>query len=52
MRKSLARAETRARMKALGAVVIGDRPAEFAAFLKKDHERWGRVIKAAGVRAE
>jgi len=51
-RKSLARLETRARMKGLGAVVIGDTPAEFAAFLKKDYERWGRVIKASGVTAE
>jgi tripartite-type tricarboxylate transporter receptor subunit TctC len=52
VRKSLARPETRARMKALGAVVIGDTPAEFAAFLKKDYERWDRVIKASGVKAE
>ena len=51
-RKSLAKPETRARMKGLGAVVIGDTPAEFAAFLKKDYERWGRVIKASGVTAE
>ena len=52
MRKSLAKPETRARMKTLGAVVVGDTPAEFAAFLKKDHERWARVIKASGVKAE
>lgn len=52
MRKSLNRPETRARMKGLGAVVVGDTPAEFAAFLRKDHERWDRVIKASGVRAE
>jgi tripartite-type tricarboxylate transporter receptor subunit TctC len=52
VRKSLARPETRERMKALGAVIVGDTPAEFAAFLKKDHERWTRVIKAAGVTAE
>ena len=52
MRKSLARRETQERMKALGAVTVADTPAEFAAFLKKDHERWARVIKAAGVKAE
>lgn len=52
MRKSLARPETRQKMKGLGAVVIGDTPAEFAAFLKQDHERWARVIKASGVKAE
>ncbi len=52
MRKSLARRETKERFKALGAVAIADTPAEFAAFLKKDHERWARVIKASGVKAE
>jgi tripartite-type tricarboxylate transporter receptor subunit TctC len=52
MRKSLAKPETRARMKTLGAVVVGDTPAEFAAFLKKDYERWAHVIKASGVTAE
>jgi len=52
MRKSLARPETQVRMKQLGAITIGDTPAEFAAFLRKDSERWAQVIKASGVRAE
>ena len=52
MRKSLARPETQERMRALGAVTVADTPAEFAAFLRKDHERWARVIKASGVKAE
>jgi tripartite-type tricarboxylate transporter receptor subunit TctC len=52
MRKSLARPETQARMKQLGADTIADSPAEFAAFLKKDHERWAQVIKTSGVKAE
>lgn len=52
MRKSIARPETRERMKQLGAITVGDTPAEFAAFLKKDHERWAQVIKASGVKAE
>jgi tripartite-type tricarboxylate transporter receptor subunit TctC len=52
MRKSLAKPETRERMKQLGAITVGDTPAEFLAFLKKDHERWARVIQAAGVKAE
>ncbi|HUL93326.1 MAG TPA: tripartite tricarboxylate transporter substrate binding protein [Burkholderiales bacterium] len=52
MRKSIAKPETRERFKALGAVAIADTPAEFAAFLKKDYERWARVIKASGVKAE
>jgi tripartite-type tricarboxylate transporter receptor subunit TctC len=52
MRKSLARPETQARLKALGAITVGDSPAEFSRFLKQDYERWARVIKAAGVKAE
>ncbi len=52
MRKSLAKPETRERLTALGAITVGDTPAEYAAFLAKDHERWARVIKASGVKAE
>ena len=52
MRKSLARPRTQERMKALGAVTVADTPAEFAAFLRKDYDRWARVIKASGVKAE
>jgi len=52
MRKSLARPETQARMKQLGAITVADNPAEFAAFLRKDHERWAQVIKTAGIKAE
>jgi tripartite-type tricarboxylate transporter receptor subunit TctC len=52
MRKSLAKPETQARMKQLGAIVVADSPAEFAAFLKKDHERWAQVIKTSGIKAQ
>ena len=52
MRKSLARRETQERMKGLGAVTVADTPSEFAVFLKKDYERWARVIKTSGVKAE
>jgi tripartite-type tricarboxylate transporter receptor subunit TctC len=52
MRKSLAKADTKSRLTALGAVTVGNTPAEFLEFLKKDHERWARVIKAAGVQPE
>jgi tripartite-type tricarboxylate transporter receptor subunit TctC len=52
MKKSLARPQTQERMKALGAITVADTPSEFAAFLRKDHERWARVIKASGVKAE
>jgi tripartite-type tricarboxylate transporter receptor subunit TctC len=52
IRKSLAKPDIRAKMKEQGAVIVGDTPAEFAAFLKKDQERWAQVIKASGVKAE
>ena len=52
LRKSLAKPETIARLKALGAITVGDTPGEYLQFLKKDHERWARVIKASGVKAE
>jgi tripartite-type tricarboxylate transporter receptor subunit TctC len=52
MRRSLARPETRDRMKALGAITVADSPAEFLAFLQKDYDRWARVIKAAGIKSE
>ena len=52
MRKSLAKPETQLRMKQNGAIPVADTPAEYAAFLRKDYERWAAVIKASGVKAE
>jgi len=52
MRKSLAKPETKSRLTTLGAVTVGDTPTQFMEFLRKDHERWTRVIKAAGVKVE
>jgi tripartite-type tricarboxylate transporter receptor subunit TctC len=52
LRKSLAKPDTQLRLKQMGAITVGDTPAEFAAFLKKDYERWAQVIKASGVKAQ
>ena len=53
IRASLAKPETRDRLKKLGAITEGgSTPAEFRSWLAKDLERWARVIKAAGVTAE
>ena len=52
IRKSLAKPEVTQRLVALGANKVGSTPAEFVEFLKKDAERWARVIKAAGVKAQ
>ncbi len=53
IRASLANPETRDKLKKLGAITEGgSMPAEFRSWLAKDLERWARVIKAAGVKAE
>ena len=35
-----------------GAEPIGDAPAQFAAVLKAEHDKWGKVVRNAGVRAQ
>lgn len=50
--KSLANAATRDKLRALGAIVVGDTPQQFAAYLRADADRWARVIKSAGLKAE
>lgn len=52
LKKALAQPEIIKRMKDLGASPIGDTPDEFRAFLVKDNERWERVIKASGIKAD
>ncbi|HEY5897389.1 MAG TPA: tripartite tricarboxylate transporter substrate-binding protein, partial [Burkholderiales bacterium] len=53
IRASLAKPETKEKLKKLGAVTEGgSTPAEFKSWLAKDLERWDRVIKAANVKAE
>jgi tripartite-type tricarboxylate transporter receptor subunit TctC len=52
VRKSIAKPESKKRLEALGAITVGNSPAEFTAFLQQDWDRWARVIKAAGVKAE
>lgn len=53
VRASLAKADTKEKLRGLGAVTEGgSTPAEFRAWLVGDAERWAKVIKAAGVTAE
>jgi tripartite-type tricarboxylate transporter receptor subunit TctC len=42
----------KARYAQLGATVVGSGPAELAVHLKSEMDRWGPVIKAAGIKAE
>ena len=50
--KILGEAEIKARFAGEGAEGAGDTPAEFAAYVKADYERWGKVVKAVGIRSE
>ncbi len=42
----------RQRLDNLGAAVAGSTPAEFAKLIRADYEKWGPIIKAAGIKAE
>jgi len=52
MAKILHAPEVRQQMAVLGAEPIGNTPEEFAAFLKAENARWGRIIKEKGIRSE
>ena len=47
--KILQRPDVKARFAAEGIEALGSTPEEFGAYIKAEIERWGRVIKAAGV---
>lgn len=44
--------ETRTRLNELGADPVGSSAGEFSAFIKAEHEKWERVIRAIGARAD
>lgn len=44
--------EVRERLVAQGARIVGNTPAEFAAFIRAEHARWGKVVRDAGIRAD
>jgi tripartite-type tricarboxylate transporter receptor subunit TctC len=50
--KALTNPETRKQMEAIGYEVSGDGPAEYAAFIKSETEKWAKVAKAAGIQPE
>jgi tripartite-type tricarboxylate transporter receptor subunit TctC len=37
---------------AQGGVAVGDSPAEFAAYIRAEYEKWGKVVREAGIKAE
>jgi len=52
LRKALAAPEVRARFESAGIDPLGNTPEEFAAQIRADIEKWGRVVRAADIRAE
>jgi tripartite-type tricarboxylate transporter receptor subunit TctC len=50
--KVLVQPEVREKMQSMGANVIGNKPEEFAAFMRTETAKWAKVIKAANIRAE
>jgi tripartite-type tricarboxylate transporter receptor subunit TctC len=50
--RALLSAEVKQRLAADAAEPAGGSPRDLAAYLKTDYERWGRLVKASGIRAE
>jgi tripartite-type tricarboxylate transporter receptor subunit TctC len=48
---ALADPELRSRLEELGIVVVGAPPTELAAFVRREIDKWGPIIKEAGIRA-
>ena len=50
--KALNNPDTRKHMESIGYEVSGDGPAEYAAFIKSEMEKWAKVARAAGIQPE
>ena len=50
--RALAAPDVREKMLALGAEPVGTRPEEFAAYSRREAEKYARVIKASGAKAD
>jgi tripartite-type tricarboxylate transporter receptor subunit TctC len=50
--QALKAAAVKDRLTDLGAATVGSSPAEFGSFIRAEYEKWGPIIKAAGIRAE
>jgi tripartite-type tricarboxylate transporter receptor subunit TctC len=48
----LAQAAVREKLAALDSTIVASTPAAFAAFLAADLEKWGRVLRNSGIKAE
>ncbi len=52
VRRALASAEARSTLAAQGLDAMANSPAEFASFIAREVDQWGRAVKASGARAE
>jgi tripartite-type tricarboxylate transporter receptor subunit TctC len=52
LRKALANPEVRAKLAQQGAEPLGSSPEEYGAYIRKEIDRWGAVVKQSGVKAE
>ncbi len=50
--RALAAPDVREKMLALGAEPVGNKPEEFAAYIRAERDKYARVIKASGARAD
>src|SRR5688572_23603643 len=50
--KALGQSDTKERLATLGAEAVGNSPEEFRAFIKAEIAKWGKVVKAAGLKVE
>jgi tripartite-type tricarboxylate transporter receptor subunit TctC len=50
--ESLSVPKVRDALVSVGAEPVGNRPEEFARFLRDEMTKWGKVVKAAGIKAE
>jgi tripartite-type tricarboxylate transporter receptor subunit TctC len=48
--EALHSAEVKDKLAAQGAIAVGNSSEEFAAYVKSETERWGKVISAAGIK--
>lgn len=52
MARIITAADTREQLRQQGADAVGDTPAEFTAFFRKQMSKWAKVIKEAGLQAQ
>jgi tripartite-type tricarboxylate transporter receptor subunit TctC len=50
--KALGNPEVKDRLLSMATVPVGDKPEEFAGFIRSEYDKWGKVIKAANIKLQ